>query len=98
MAMTPAPLTDQQKTHPSDKRSAHLKSSKQDNNIYLPSGSQMTVQMSGNQDTLSPMISHQTRIGSPMKKKTIEGSDVTNMKLSYAKSLSHSSDPSHRYL
>ena len=37
MAMTPAPLTDQQKTHLSDKRSAHLKSSKQDNNIYLPS-------------------------------------------------------------
>ena len=32
MAMTPAPLTDQQKTHLSDKRSAHLKSSKQDNN------------------------------------------------------------------
>ena len=28
MPMTPAPLTDQQKTHPSDKRSAHLKSSK----------------------------------------------------------------------
>lgn len=37
MAMTSAPLTDQQKTHLSDKRSAHLKSSKQDNNIYLPS-------------------------------------------------------------
>ena len=37
MAMTPALLTDQQKTHLSDKRSAHLKSSKQDNNIYLPS-------------------------------------------------------------
>ena len=37
MAMTPAPLTDQQKTHLSDKCSAHLKSSKQDNNIYLPS-------------------------------------------------------------
>ena len=35
--MTPAPLTDQQKTHLSNKRSAHLKSSKQDNNIYLPS-------------------------------------------------------------
>ena len=34
----PAPLTDQQKTHRlSDKHSAHLKSSKQDNNIYLPS-------------------------------------------------------------
>ena len=37
MAMTPAPVTDQQKTHLSDKRSAHLKPSKQDNNIYLPS-------------------------------------------------------------
>ena len=37
MAMTPAPLIDQQKTHLSDKRSAHLKSSKQDNNFYLPS-------------------------------------------------------------
>ena len=37
MGMTPAPLTDQQKTHLSDKHSAHLKSSKQDNNIYLPS-------------------------------------------------------------
>ena len=37
MAMTPALLTDQQKTHLSDKRSAHLKSSKQDNNICLPS-------------------------------------------------------------
>ena len=37
MAMTPAPLTDQQKTHLSDKCSAHLKSSKQENNIYLPS-------------------------------------------------------------
>ena len=37
MAMTPVPLTDQQKTHLSDKCSAHLKSSKQDNNIYLPS-------------------------------------------------------------
>ena len=37
MAKTLAPLTDQQKTHLSDKRSAHLKSSKQDNNIYLPS-------------------------------------------------------------
>ena len=37
MAMTPAPLIDQQKTHLSDKRSPHLKSSKQDNNFYLPS-------------------------------------------------------------
>ena len=37
MAMTPAPLTDQQQTHLSDKRSAYLKSSKQDNNTYLPS-------------------------------------------------------------
>lgn len=36
MAMTPVPLTDQQKTHLSDKRSAHLKPSKQDSNIYLP--------------------------------------------------------------
>ena len=35
--MTPAPLTDQQQTHLSDKRSAYLKSSKQDNNTYLSS-------------------------------------------------------------
>ena len=35
--MTPVPLTDQQKTHLRDKRSAYLKSSKQDNNTYLPS-------------------------------------------------------------
>ena len=37
MAMTPAPLTDQQKTSLSNKHSAQLKSSKQDSNIYLPS-------------------------------------------------------------
>ena len=37
MVITPAPLTDQQKTHLSDRRSAHLKSLKQDNNIYLSS-------------------------------------------------------------
>lgn len=36
MAMSPAPLTDQQKAHLSDKRSAHLKSPKQDTQIYVP--------------------------------------------------------------
>ena len=36
MTMTPAPLTDQQKTHLNDKRSAHRKPSKKDNNVYLP--------------------------------------------------------------
>ena len=36
MKMKPAPLTDQQKAHLNDKRSAHLKPSKKDNNIYLP--------------------------------------------------------------
>ena len=100
MAMTPAPLTDQQKTHLSDKRSAHLKSSKQatiSTCQVRPSGLLMTVQMSGNQDTLKPKISHQTRIGSPVAR-TIEGSDVTNMTLSHATLLSHSSDPCQRYL
>ena len=47
----------------------------------------MTVQMSGNQDTLKPKISHQTRIGSPVAR-TVEGSDVTNMTLSHATLLS----------
>ena len=36
MAMTPAPLTDQQKSNLSDRRSAHLKPVKQDNYIYMP--------------------------------------------------------------
>ena len=36
MTMIPAPLTDQQKAHLSDKRSAHLKSSKQDIQTYIP--------------------------------------------------------------
>ena len=36
MAMTPVPLTDQEKTHHSNKRSAHLKPPKQESNIYLP--------------------------------------------------------------
>jgi len=36
MTMTPAPLTDQQKTHLNNKRSAHLKPSKKDNKVYLP--------------------------------------------------------------
>ena len=99
MAMTPAPLTDQQKTHPSDKCSAHLKSSKQDNNIYLPSQPIWFTDDSLDEwkpGSLSPKISHQTRIGSPMTR-TTEGSDVTNMTLSHATSLSHSSDPSHTY-
>ena len=100
MAKTLAPLTDQQKTHLSDKRSAHLKSSKQDNNIYLPSQPIWFTDDSLDEwkpGSLSPKISHQTRIGSPMTR-TTEGSDVTNMTLSHATSLSHSSDPSHRYL
>lgn len=49
MAMTPAPLTDQQKSQLSEKRSANLKPMKQDNYIYLPnqpSGS--LILMSGN--------------------------------------------------
>ena len=100
MAMTPAPLTDQQKTHLNDKRSAHLKSSKQDNNIYLTS--QPIWFTDDSSDEWKPGYIESKDITSdsywiPMTR-TIEGSDVTNMTLSHATSLSHSSDPSHTYL
>lgn len=62
--MTPTLSTDQQKIHLSEKCSVHLKPLKQNSNIYCtcrktnPSGSLTTVQMTWNQDTLSPKIPH----------------------------------------
>ena len=86
MAMTPGPLTDQQKTPLSNKHSAQLKSSKQDSNIYLPSQPIWFTENSSdewiNQDILSSKIPHQTCTGSPTTR-TIEGFGATNLKPRY---------------
>ena len=75
MNMTPVPLTDQVKSGLSDKRSAHLKSTKKAKVKYGPislSGSQMTSLMNGDLATSNRETTHQIRTGLSMTRATGE--------------------------
>lgn len=94
MAMTPTPLTDQQKSQHSEKRSAHLKPMKQENYICWinPSGSLMMILTNGNLGILSQKIPRQIHIGSSITRPT-EWSDKISVTSSHVMLPLHSSDP-----